>query len=232
MCGRFTLTSTPEALAERFGLETAPVLAPRYNVAPGQEVCAIRADASGRRSAGLLHWGLVPGWASDPAVGNRMINARWETLAEKPAFRDALRKQRCLVPADGFYEWADRGGARQPFHIHRGDEALFGFAGLWDRWRDPEGEWLESCTIVTTQATGSIRELHHRMPVILPTPHYGAWLDPAQRDSDALLALLEPASSPPLVFHPVSTRVNRTGFDDPACLARVPELPRQQSLFE
>jgi putative SOS response-associated peptidase YedK len=232
VCGRFTLTSTPEELARRFGLDETPALAPRYNIAPGQDVLVVRtAGETGGRSASPLRWGLVPSWAKSPSVGNRMINARAETLASKPAFRVALRRRRCLVLADGFYEWAKRGTVKQPYHIGLRKGAPFGFAGLWEHWSDPDGAVLESCTIVTTDASAAIRDIHPRMPVILAPEAEAEWLDAAQSDPDALLPLLRPLPDEALAFHAVSDRVNRPGFDEPACLEPVPEIPRQASLL-
>jgi putative SOS response-associated peptidase YedK len=228
MCGRFTLTSTPEALAERFGLDAPPALAPRFNIAPGQDVLAVRARDGGRRVE-LLRWGLVPPWSS-PGQGPPLINARSETAAERPAFRDAFRTRRCIVPASGFYEWADRGDFRQPYWIAPGDGALLGIAGLWERWTAPDGARLESCALLTTVANERIADLHDRMPAILAPEHYTAWLDPALGVAD-LAALLSPLPPEALAVRPVGTRVNRIENDDPALLAAVPEPPRQPSLF-
>jgi len=229
MCGRFTLTSTPEALAERFGLEAPPSAAPRFNIAPGQPVLAVRAHAGGARRAEPLRWGLVPPW-SDPGQGPPLVNARCETVTVRPAFRDAFRARRCIVPASGFYEWADLGGYRQPYWIAPPDGALFGIAGLWERWTASDGSRLESCALLTTPANSRIAELHDRMPAILAPEHYAAWLDPA-RDLAALAELLAPLASDALALRPVGTRVNRIENDDPALLAAVPEPPRQPSLF-
>jgi putative SOS response-associated peptidase YedK len=231
VCGRFTLTSTPETLAERFELESPPAVSPRYNIAPGQDVLAIRAVASGIREAVALRWGLVPSWADDPAIGNRMINARAETLTSKPAFRDAVRRRRCLIAADGFYEWADHGGPKQAYHIHRDDHAPFAFAGLWEHWRDGAGRDLQTCTIVTTDAAPVIASIHPRMPVMLEASAWSAWLDPTGTDPTPLLPLLHPIEDERLAFHPVGDRVNHIRNDDAACLTRVPEGPRQESLF-
>jgi putative SOS response-associated peptidase YedK len=230
MCGRFALTSTPESLAERFDLEEPPECAPRYNVAPGQDVLAVRAGAAGARRADLLRWGLVPPWAESPAIGGRMINARSETVATRPAFRDAYRSRRCIVPADGFYEWADRGGFRQPYWISPPEGGPIAFAGLWESWHGSEGIALETCTLLTTQANERLAALHARMPVILRRDAYAEWLDPA-RAPEALAALLTPPPDEALDFHPVGTRVNRVECDDPSLLERVPEPPRQTSLF-
>jgi putative SOS response-associated peptidase YedK len=232
MCGRFTLTSTPEQLAQRFGLDEPPQAAPRYNIAPGQDVLAIRVDSeTSRRVAAYPRWGLVPAWAEDAAVGSRMINARAETVAEKPAFRGAFRARRCLVPADGFYEWATRRGRKQAYHIGLSHGAPFGFAGLWERWVDPSGGALESCTLLTCDAVASIRAIHARMPVILDPAAYEAWLDPALGDPAVLSALLRAPPDESCVCHPVSDRVNDVRFDDPACMAPAPEKPRQDAMF-
>jgi len=229
MCGRFTLTSTPEALAERFGLDAPPSAAPRFNIAPGQDVLAVRARGDGTRRAEPLRWGLVPPW-SDPGQGPPLINARSETAPERPAFRDAFRARRCIVPASGFYEWADRGDFRQPYWIAPRDGAPLGIAGLWERWTASSGARLESCALLTTVANARIADLHDRMPAILAPEHYAAWLDPA-RDLAALAELLAPLASDALALRPVGTRVNRIENDDPACLDAVPEPPRQPSLF-
>ena len=232
MCGRFTLTSTPERLAQRFGLDEPPQVAPRYNIAPGQDVLAIRLDAETTRRAAIHpRWGLVPSWAKDAAIGARMINARSETVAEKPAFRAAFRARRCLVPADGFYEWAPRQGRKQAHYIALRDAEPFGFAGLWERWVDPSGGALETCTLLTRDAVESIRAIHSRMPVILDPAAYEAWLDPALDDPERLLALLRPPPDENIVWHPVSHRVNDVRVDEPACIAPAPEAPRQDALF-
>jgi putative SOS response-associated peptidase YedK len=230
VCGRFTLTSTPEELAQRFGLEGPIEWSPRYNIAPGQSVLAVRLAAGHRRLASL-RWGLVPAWAEDAGVGFRMINARVETLSEKPAFREALRARRCLVPADGFYEWADLGGAKQPYHIGLPEPGPFAFAGLWESWQGPGGEALESCTIVTAEAAPALREIHGRMPVIVSPLCYADWLDPGRTPARELLARLVAGAPADFALHPVSDRVNHARIDDAACIAPAPAAPRQESLF-
>lgn len=214
MCGRYTLTTPEGDLVEVFGV---PALAfdwePRYNIAPTQVVPVVAEDDEGRRM-GLLRWGLVPYWADDPSIGNRMINARSETVAEKPAFREAFRRRRCLVPADGFYEWEKREGAgKVPHWIHRADRRPFAFAGLWERWRAPEGDPLHTFTILTTEASPSLRRIHPRMPVILPEAGWSTWLD-READGETLLELLRPFPDGELSEHPVSTRVNTPAEDD------------------
>jgi len=240
MCGRFTLTSTPEALAERFELEAAPQVSPRYNIAPGQSVLAIRVDAEARRIAVSVRWGLVPFWAKDPGIGARMINARSETVAQKPAFRAAFRARRCLLPADGFYEWAQRGSGKQAFYIGLREPGPFAFAALWESWKAPSseesdtaavGHALETCTLLTTDANACLREIHDRMPVILPTSDHAQWLDPGGCDPEALQSLLRPLPDRAVTFHPVSNRVNSVRFDDIACVAPAPDAPHQDSMF-
>jgi putative SOS response-associated peptidase YedK len=229
MCGRYTLKTPGDALAEQFGLGEVPELRARYNVAPTQDVACVRTEGSGARRLSYLRWGLVPFWAKDPAIGNRMINARAETVAEKPAFRTALRKRRCLVLADGFYEWAKAPGGKQPWYLSRPDGGPFAFAGLWERWvpRGGDGEGgapttpVHSCTIVTTAASEAIRDIHHRMPVILSGEDLATWLDPAVESSDPLVDLLAAWRAPALVAWPVSRTVNSPKNDDPACIARI-----------
>lgn len=218
MCGRFTLTSSGQRLRDRFGLSAAPdAPAPRYNIAPTQPVLVIP-----NRTQRLLRparWGLVPHWAKDLSAGNRMINARAETLAARPAFRDALERRRCLIPADGFYEWK-RDGARQraPFYIHGRDGEPLAFAGLWDLWRPPQGDAVASCTIITTAPNALLAELHDRMPVILAPQAYDAWLNPKPSHADALLRWLVPCPPEWLAAYPVSSLVNSPANDDPACI--------------
>ncbi len=240
MCGRYSLTTPVEGLRQLFEFPEQPNLAPRYNIAPTQEVAAVRSappagadqgqgdqgqgdQGQGKGGAGrhlvLLRWGLIPSWAKDPAIGTRMINARAETLAEKPAFRTAFKQRRCLVLADGFYEWQKRGaGPKQPYRIARRDGAPFAFAGLWERWRDPaDGRFVESCTIVTTDANALLRPIHHRMPVILAPEAHGPWLDP-ESEAARLHALLAAEPGLELTAVAISTRVNKVANDDPEVL--------------
>jgi len=219
MCGRFTQAKPGEVVAELFGLAEVPSLAPRYNIAPTQDVAAVRARADGGREIALLHWGLVPSWAKDRAIGARMINARAETAAEKPAFRAALRARRCLVVADGFYEWQRLGSRKQPFYIAFRDGRAFGFAGLWETWRGAGGEGLDSCAILTTTPNDVVAPVHDRMPVIVPPEAYGEWLAPDERDPARLLPLLAPHPAGEMHAFPVSLRVNNPANDDASCVA-------------
>jgi putative SOS response-associated peptidase YedK len=222
MCGRFTLRTPLSKLIEQFAVETQQQLQlePRFNVAPSQPVAAVRVPAPDQsRELVLLHWGLVPSWAEDPSIGNRMINARAEGVAEKPSFRNAFKKRRCLIPADGYYEWQKQGAKKQPYLIHLPGHEPFAFAGLWEHWRGTQdGEPLESCTIITTDANDATRAIHNRMPVILAPCDYALWLDPAVQDRGRLESLLVPFTSTELVAEPVSTHVNNPRNEDEQCV--------------
>ncbi len=221
MCGRYAFFSPAEAVRRTFALDDVPELEPRYNIAPTQHVPAVRAAEEGARSFSLLHWGLVPKWAKERAIGNRMINARSETLAEKPSFREAFRKRRCLVLADGWYEWQVAADGKQPWFIRRKDARPFAFAGLWERWKDPaDGSTLESCTIVTTAASASISKIHERMPVVLAEADWDRWLDTAFSDTGTLSGLLRPFDAEALEAWPVSRQVNAPKNQGPALIAR------------
>lgn len=221
MCGRYSLTSPVEAMRHLFGLSVSANLAPRYNIAPSQEVVIARLDAEGGLEWALARWGLVPSWAKDPAIGDRMINARSETMAEKPSFRAAFRRRHCLIPADGFYEWRRMKGAKQPYRIHLEGNRPFAFAGLWERW-EGAGQVIESCAILTTDAAPAIRPIHHRMPVILPPEAHAAWLDVSQ---PFRLADLNPLGDEALRAHAVSAIVNHPANDDRRCLEPLSEEP-------
>jgi putative SOS response-associated peptidase YedK len=218
MCGRFTLTVSPEKLQEKFGLKEPPPteLAPRFNIAPSQAVAIVPNQEE--RALEIVQWGLIPSWAKDPKIGNRMINARAETLAEKPAFRAALKRRRCLVVADGFYEWKKDGTRKVPMYIQLKDEEPFGFAGLWEVWHDPEGSEVKTCTIITTSANALVAGIHDRMPVILPPEAYDRWLDPREVPADATVPLLKPFDASRMKAVPVSTRVNNPAFEGPECV--------------
>ena len=208
---------------EQFGLPGLIPLSPRYNIAPSQPLLAVRQRDDGSRQADTLRWGLIPSWAKDPAIGHRLINARSETAADKPSFRAAFRRRRCLVPADGFYEWAVLPDAdKQPWYFHPADRRPFAFAGLWERWQQPGGEAVESCTLLTTSANAVVAPVHHRMPVILSPQHYHQWLDCRQADPVVLQALMRPLPDRLLSAYAVSTLVNRPANDDPGCIQPLP----------
>jgi putative SOS response-associated peptidase YedK len=216
MCGRYTLKTPVNVLAERFQLDEYPSsLTPSYNIAPTQEVAAV-VQEDDRRKLELFHWGLIPSWAKDPAVGNRMINARAETVSGKPSFRTASKKRRCLIVADGFYEWQKSDNGKQPFYLRMKDSSLFAFAGLWESW--DKGEEIRSCSIITTDANDLMNEIHHRMPVILPPENYGVWLDPDFDEKEALSELLRPYPSEEMKAYAVSRRVNRPSNNEPSVI--------------
>ncbi|MDJ0946624.1 MAG: SOS response-associated peptidase [Kiloniellales bacterium] len=220
MCGRYTLTTPLEGLRAVFLFEESLNLAARYNIAPTQEVPAVRlGPEDGKRHLALLRWGLIPSWAKEASIGSRMINARAESVAEKPAYRTAFRRRRCLIPADGFYEWQARPpGPKQPYHIAPVTGGPFAFAGLWERWEDKAGgQVVESFTIVTTEANRRLAAIHPRMPVILAPAGYAVWLDP-DSGIDALQSLLSPAPEEAFAATPVSTRVNAVRNDDPSLI--------------
>jgi putative SOS response-associated peptidase YedK len=219
MCGRYMLTVPAQVIAERFRLEVAPDLHPRYNIAPSQSVLCVRAAReTGSPEAVELHWGLVPYWSKDPAIGAKMINARSETVREKASYRAAFERRRCVIPADGFYEWQKSGQRKVPHCFRLHDGSVFGMAGLWERWNAPDGP-LESCTILTTEANDVVRPFHDRMPVILEPAHYADWLDPALRGDARLEALLRPCDPAWLTAIPVSQRVNSPANDGPDLIA-------------
>jgi putative SOS response-associated peptidase YedK len=220
MCGRFTLSTPPDALADYFELDAPVSVAPRYNIAPSQDVAVVRIDPdAGARALDLVRWGLVPSWSKEPPGSDaRMINARAETLTERPAFRSAYKRRRCLLPADGFYEWKKTGGAKQPYLIRMRAGGLFAFAGLWERWTGAEGAPLDSCTILPTGPNELVGEIHNRMPVILQPKDFGLWLDPEVRGPERLTPLLVPFPSSEMIAFPVTRRVNNPRNDDPSCV--------------
>ncbi len=226
MCGRFTLTLNPEAIQLAFELESIPAAyTPRYNIAPAQPVLALTNE--GHRHATMLRWGLVPSWAKDPAIGNNLINARSETLAEKPAFRHAFRRRRCVIFADGFYEWQKLpDGRKRPLYIRLEDGQPFALAGLWEVWQPPHGdEALRTCTIVTTRPNTFMMPIHARMPVILDRAAMDDWLAPGEVDPLDLMPLLAPVDTLPLTAYEVSKAVNSPHGDVPDLIRPLPASP-------
>ena len=224
MCGRFTLSASGDSLAELFNLDHVPGLRPRYNIAPAQEIAAVRLAPQGTREVAMLRWGLVPSWAKDASIGSRMINARSETAAEKPAFRTSFRHRRCLVPADGFYEWAKTGAKKQPYLFRRGDGRPFAIAALWESWADPDGHSLETCTLLTTGANRLVAGIHPRMPVIVDPMNFNHWLSPPNHDPRFLQPLLRPYGETEMIGFPVSSAVNRSDNDSPQCTVPLSEV--------
>jgi len=223
MCGRFTLFEADKILSKEFGVSGVPPLSPRYNIAPSQPIAAIRTPHTGAgRELALLRWGLIPSWSKDPAIGNRLINARAETVQEKPSFRNAFRRHRCLIPTNGFYEWQRQERGKQPYFVRMRDERIFAFAGLWDRWESPDDGVIETCAILTTAANAVLSPIHGRMPVILPQAEYARWLDPALKDPDSLSPLLVPFPPEEMLAIPVNPRVNAPSTDDEKCIAPLP----------
>ncbi|MDQ3749902.1 MAG: SOS response-associated peptidase [Acidobacteriota bacterium] len=218
MCGRFTQSAPWEKVKKEFVVKASEsnLFKPRYNIAPMQIVPVVR-DSVSERIISELKWGLVPSWAKDSEMGNRMINARAETLTEKPSFREAFRKRRCLIPTSGFYEWKKTGsGAKQPFYFYLKEKDIFGFAGLWEEWLDKEsGELLETFTIITTEANDVLKPVHDRMPVIIKAENYDEWLDPKVKDNEQFEKLLAPYPANEMDSHPVSKAVNSPNEDSP-----------------
>ncbi len=219
MCGRFTLTANPAEIIDVFGDFTFPnQFSPRYNIAPTQPVLAIPNKPD--RKADFFIWGLIPSWAKDPSIGNKLINARGETIAEKPSFRGGFKYKRCLIPTDGFYEWKTNPGekTKTPYFIHMKDRKPFAFAGLWDEWQSPDGGAVRTCTIITTEPNELMSTLHNRMPVILNPKDYALWLDPTPQTPEKLVHLIKPFPADAMSAHPVSTLVNKPGNDRPECV--------------
>lgn len=212
------MTASAGRIAEEFQVTDVSALTPRYNIPPSESILAVRQllQREGRELV-PLRWGLVPAWATDSAVGNRLVNARSETAADKPSFREAFRRRRCLIPADGFYEWKKTGGRKEPYYVRLRDGGLLAFAGLWERWRGADGGALETCTILTIDANDLVRRIHERMPVILERADYARWLDPRVQDVKAVQALLRACPAERMLAYPVSRAVNDPDRDDRTC---------------
>ena len=223
MCGRYSIISDPRTIRALFGYVEMPNFPPRYNVAPTQPVPIVRMTEGARHFA-LVRWGLIPSWVKDPKTFSLLINARGESVIEKPAFRAAMRRRRCLIPADGFYEWKKDGERKRPYYVHLKSGAPMALAGLWETWTGPNGEELETATIVTTAASRSIAHIHDRMPVILPPEAFDLWLD-ANVDAKIAAALIAPARDALLEAYEISTAVNRVANDSPQLIAPVGAAP-------
>jgi putative SOS response-associated peptidase YedK len=223
MCGRYTITAPAQQIAARFdaALPTETLLEPRYNAAPSQLLPVIVLGAERRLE--LFQWGLIPHWSKDPSIGSRLINARAETLQEKPSFREPLRKRRCLVPADGFFEWQRRPGGKLPMRMTLADEQIYAFAGLWDSWKDVSGQIVHSFTIITTEPNDLVAPIHNRMPAILRPEHEALWLDPSA-GPQVLTELLRPYQTEDMRAYPVSTLVNMPANDHPDVIAPLSQL--------
>jgi putative SOS response-associated peptidase YedK len=228
MCGRFRLTRA-DRLAERFDADIAEEFHPRYNIAPSQAIAVVRASDS-RRVIASMRWGLIPNWAKDASIAQ--INARSETLFERPAFKESLERRRCLIPADGFYEWKRSGREKQPFHFGMKDDSLFAFAGIWDRWQSPDGTIVQSCAILTTTPNELLCDVHNRMPVILGAENYQEWLRAPLSDCGSLRHLLIPFEAAMMKRFPVGSCVNDVQNDTPECIQAVSEhMPSQAALW-
>lgn len=220
MCGRFVLTTTTDQVQQCFDVDNVFPITPRYNIVPTQNILVIRQNAGGERYADTMRWGLIPHWAKDATIGNKLINARSETVHDKPSFRTPIRYHRCLIPASGFIEWRQQNGGKQPWHINPKDDEPLAFAAIWDRWKD-SGTTIETCCILTTSANTLVASIHDRMPVILMASEYDLWLDRDTTDPTRLVSLYAPFPADLLQASPISTRINNPGYDEPDCLETI-----------
>lgn len=222
MCGRFTLQYSAEMLAQIFGAKVSQDITPRYNIAPTQQSPVVRISPTDNQlHIDYLKWGLIPSWAKDPTIGSKMINARSETVDEKPSFKSALKHRRCIIPASGFYEWQEVDGKKHPLYIKLKDDSLMMFAGIWDHWKSPEGEVIESFSMLTTISNELIKPLHERMPVILVPGNKDIWLDSLISDPEQLRLFFTPYPSDMMDMYPVSDLVNSPRNDKPECIFRI-----------
>jgi putative SOS response-associated peptidase YedK len=221
MCGRFTSLLSPEIIASTYGVSAPPLLETSYNVAPTQSVIAIRQRADCRREAAIVRWGLIPSWAKDSSIGNKLINARCETVAEKPSFRTAIRQRRCTVPASGFFEWAATANGKIPHYVTMNDGSPLSLAGIWESWKNSDGEITESCALLTTEANSLMATIHERMPVILHQADLDLWLDRAVTEQKGLQRLYKPYPSELMQEWPVSTFVNSPAHNSEECIHRL-----------
>ncbi len=217
MCGRFTLSQPINAIASAFNIAQIPPLEPRYNIAPTQLIPSILSAPGGEKQLQMLRWGLIPSWAKDAKIGAKLINARAETVSEKPSFKAAFKRRRCLIIADGFYEWQRQEKKKQPYYFRLQNAQLFAFAGLWEQWKSPDEDIINSCTILTTEANDLLRPIHDRMPVILESKNYGLWLD-SETQQPQLQQLLRPYQADLMTSRTVSTKVNNPKNNTPECI--------------
>jgi putative SOS response-associated peptidase YedK len=231
MCGRYAITTAPEAMRRLFRYFEQPNFPARYNVAPTQPIPIVRL-AEGQRHFALVRWGLLPSWVKDPKAFTLLINARGESVNDKPAFRNAMKYRRCLIPADGFFEWKAEGKSKRPYFVHRKDRAPFAFAGLWENWMGPNGEEMETAAIVTTGASASISHIHHRMPVMLEPEQFDMWLDTKNVDAQMATALIAPLPDDKVAAHEISNRVNRVVNDTPDVLEPLTAQERAEQEME
>jgi len=231
MCGRYMFTSPLDAVRQFFGIEASLNLAPRYNIAPQQPVAIVRINPDeGGRELGIVEWGLVPSWTKERRTSKPLINARAETIAEKPSFRAPYKRRRCLVPANGFYEWQATEAGKIPHHIHMNADGLFAFAGIWEVWHGTGGDdWLETMAIITTEANSDVAALHHRMPVVVAPDDFNVWLECDEMAKDDPLGQLQPMPTGTFTYHPVSTRLNNVRNEGPHLLDK--DVPRQGQLL-
>ena len=233
VCGRYKLSRRKQLIEEYFATASGDDdWSPRYNIAPTQPVPVIRQNAKEPvRELSLMRWGLIPSWAKDSSLSASMINARSETASTKPAFRDAMKFRRCLIPADGFYEWSRKGKAKQPYCFEINDGELFAFAGLWGGWKDPNGNWIRTCSILTTAPNAVTTTVHDRMPVVLDPDSYDLWLDPDMTDAQIVSELLKPYDARLMRGYPVTTRINHVANDDEQCCALADSVASSSNLF-
>jgi putative SOS response-associated peptidase YedK len=218
MCGRFALNENPTNLAEHFHLTGDMDFQPSWNIAPSTRICSITAEATGSRHITLMRWGLIPSWSEDATIGNKLTNARGETVVEKPSFRSAFKSRRCIIPASGFFEWSAENGVKQPWYISLKSGNPMAFAGLWETWHLHEGETIETCCIITTAANALMAPIHDRMPVILPQGQWKTWLSPTERQVDKLLPLIQPHEAEPMQAWRVTRELNKVGLRNDAGL--------------
>lgn len=218
MCGRFVLNENPRKLAEQFNLSGELDFSSSWNIAPSSRICTVTADGKGNRHLSKMRWGLIPSWAKDATIGNKLANARGETVAEKPSFRSAFKNHRCIIPASGFYEWKTENGVKFPWYISLKSGAPMAFAGLWETWHQKDGETIESCCIITTEANTLMQSIHDRMPVLLNTDQWATWLSQQEHNAEKLLPMIHPCESEYLQAWQVNREVNRVGLRDDAGL--------------